>query len=310
MSDAQIAAQVLMIRPVRFAANPETASSNRFQQPLSSAGHDLQAQALTEFDSLIGALRTAGVNVVLFEDTLEPHTPDSIFPNNWLSLHADATAVLYPMCAENRRRERRPELLQALTSQHGFRIDRTIDLTHHEASGAYLEGTGSLVLDRTNRVAYACLSARTDSRVLADFARQLLYEVVTFHAFDRGGAAIYHTNVMLSLGRRIAVVCTECVRSAERAKLLQRLTASGRTILELSYQQLASFAGNILELETVMGGSVMAMSEQARNALTSEQRSLLEDCAGSIVSCPIPTIELFGGGSVRCMLAEIHLPRA
>jgi hypothetical protein len=298
-----------MVRPARFTANLQTAGSNRFQQPNAADG-DLQPQALREFDMLVQALRAAGVNVVVFEDTLEPHTPDSIFPNNWLSLHADGTAVLYPMFAENRRWERRPELLRALVTEHGFRVDRVIDLAYHEAADRYLEGTGSLVLDRTNHVAYACLSARTDSRVLEDFASRLGYEVVTFHAVDISGSAIYHTNVMLSVGRRIAVLCSECVRPDDRDGLRQRLSGGGRTILDLTYEQLASFAGNVLELESATRGSVVAMSDQAWNALTDAQRLLLEGCIDRVVRTPIPTIEQFGGGSVRCMLAEIHLPRA
>ena len=305
MSEAQTTGHVLMIRPVRFAANSQTADSNRFQQPNSTA-RDLQPKAVLEFDALVVALQAAGVRVVVFEDTPEPHTPDSIFPNNWLSLHADGTAVLYPMCAPNRRLERRPEFLQSLVT-HGFRIDRVVDLTHHEVSDRYLEGTGSLVLDRINRVAYACLSARTDLQVLHDFARSLNYEVVTFHAYDSSGDPIYHTNVMLSLGRRIAVVCTESVRSDERSDLLQRLADSGRTILELTHAQLAAFAGNLLELEGT-AGPVVALSDQAWVALTDAQRSLLQSCA-DVVHSPIPTIETYGGGSVRCMLAEIHLPR-
>ena len=310
MIELQTAAHVLMIRPVRFTANLQTAASNHFQQLTGAADQDLQLLARNEFDSLVTTLRTAGVNVVVFEDTPEPHTPDALFPNNWFSLHADGTAVLYPMCAANRRLERRPALIQALAEEHGFELERTLDLTHHEAADAFLEGTGSLVLDRPNRIAYACLSARTTTQALQDFAQHLRYEVVTFHAADAAGAAIYHTNVMLSLGRHFAAICIESVRPEDRAQLLQRLNDSGRHIIPLSHQQLTSFAGNMLELQTRDGGAVVAMSDRARASLTDEQRDLLERLAGPILSCPIPTIERAGGGSVRCMLAEIHLPYA
>lgn len=308
MGEAQTAAYVLMIRPVRFASNPQTASSNLFQQQ-SGGDRDLQARARGEFDTLAETLRAANVGVVIFDDTPEPHTPDAIFPNNWVSFHADGSVLLYPMLAPNRRLERRPELLDALAKQHGFYIERVIDLAHFEASNCYLEGTGSLVLDRINRLAYACLSLRTHPAVLIDFARQRGYELVTFEAHDAAGAPIYHTNVMLAIGRRFAVVCAASVTPSQRSPLLQRLEASGRTVIELTHHQMQAFAGNILELRTQGGTPLIAMSEQARRALTARQQSLLEDLGGRIVSSAIPTIERIGGGSVRCMLAEIHLPR-
>ena len=310
MIEAQTAAHVLMIRPVRFAANAQTAASNSFQRAPGGTQQQLQAQALLEFDALADALRSAGVGVVIYEDTHEPHTPDSIFPNNWVSFHADGSALLYPMLAPNRRLERRPDLFTSLTTRDGFRVERVIDLTHHEAQECYLEGTGSLVLDRENHVAYACLSPRTHPTVLGDFARRLHYDLVTFAASDVAGAPIYHTNVMLSIGSRLAVVCTVCVSPEQRPVLLKRLQASGRMVVELTLEQLEAFAGNLLELRTATGESVIAMSEQARSSLTSAQLKLLESSGGRIVSVPIPTIERVGGGSVRCMLAEIHLPYA
>ena len=184
--ELQSAADVLMIRPVRFSANLQTQASNSFQSRTEAAdAGSVQQKALAEFDGLAEALRAAGVSVHSFEDTLEPHTPDSIFPNNWLSFHADGTAVLYPMLAHNRRLERRDDVLATLSARHGFRIARIVDLTHHETDGQFLEGTGSLVLDRTHRIAYACISPRTDLDVLGDFSQQLDYEVVAFEAHDR-----------------------------------------------------------------------------------------------------------------------------
>jgi hypothetical protein len=317
--DQQIAPDVMMIRPVAFAGNPQTQASNSFQDRDAGAidavplrgfrGISNQAAALREFDGLAVALDKAGVTVHAFDDTLEPHTPDSIFPNNWVSFHGDGTVVLYPMMAENRRLERRLDVIEALSAKHGFRASRVIDLTRHEQTGRYLEGTGSLVLDRLHRVAYACVSPRTDLDVLGDFAQQLDYDIVAFEALDANGAAIYHTNVLMSVGERFAAVCTTAIREDERAAVLDTLQKSGRAIVELTLQQMASFAGNMLELGSSRTGSVIAMSERALDVLTPEQRKTLESSTGAIVATAIPTIERLGGGSVRCMLAEVHLPK-
>lgn len=307
--ELQSAADVLMIRPMRFAGNPQTLPSNRFQLTTSKAADEVQAAALREFDDLVATLGEAGVNVHVFEDTPQPHTPDSIFPNNWVSFHADGTVVLYPMLAENRRQERRNELLEQLSARIGFRIARVIDLTHHEHDGKYLEGTGSLVLDRVHRIAYACSSPRTDLDVLGDFAQQLDYDVVAFEAADAAGAAIYHTNVLMCIGTRFAAVCSACIREDERAAVIDALRTTGHTIIDLSMEQLASFAGNMLELRSTRADRVVAMSACAFDALSSQQREIIEQQAGPIVCAGIPTIETLGGGSVRCMLAEIHLPK-
>ena len=310
LADRQISSDVMMIRPVAFAGNPQTRPSNAFQQV--DAGGEAaasQAAALREFDGLVAALEQAGVTVHAFEDTPEPHTPDSIFPNNWVSFHADGTVVLYPMLAENRRLERRLDLIEALSVRHGFHAARVIDLTRHEHTGRYLEGTGSLVLDRLHRIAYACVSPRTDLDVLGDFAQQLDYDIVAFEAHDANGQAIYHTNVLMSVGERFAAVCLEAIRADERDGVLNQLRGTGRAVVELSLEQMNAFAGNMLELGSSLTGSVVAMSERARDALTAGQRATLESSAGPIVAAPIPTIEKLGGGSVRCMLAELHLPR-
>lgn len=307
--EPQTASDVLMIRPAGFAANPETEASNLFQsRDRSLAAEQIQSEAIVEFDALLGALRGAGVSVIAFEDRPIPHTPDAVFPNNWVSFHADGTAVLYPMLSPVRRRERREEILAALSAQHGFRISRLVDLTAHERNGKFLEGTGSLVLDRVHRIAYACISPRTDLDVLGDFAQQLDYEIVAFDAHAQG-APVYHTNVVMCVGSRFAAVCSECIRADERDAVLESLRASGHAVLELSLEQLASFAGNMLELKTAQGGAVVAMSSRARDSLTPRQRDFLQEHAGSILAAPVPMIEAFGGGSVRCMLAEIHLPR-
>jgi hypothetical protein len=309
MSERQTTCDVLMIAPTRFCGNEQTLSSNRFQQ-LEHAHNDAQVRARAEFESLVAALSEAGVRVHRFEDTREPHTPDSIFPNNWVSFHADGTAVLYPMLASNRRLERRNDILESLSAQHGFRVKQLIDLTHRESENKFLEGTGSLVLDRVNRLAYACLSPRTDLDTLGEFAQLLDYEIVAFDALDQSGSPIYHTNVMLSIGREFAVLCADSIADSQRGAVVDSLRSTGRTVIEITYGQMQSFAGNILELATVTGDSVLAMSEQAANAFTPAQRAQLAAYTGALVTAPVSTIEKLGGGSVRCMLAEVHLPRA
>jgi hypothetical protein len=308
--DRQTAADVMMIRPVAFAGNPQTQPSNSFQERDAGAIDAAnQAAALREFEGLAAALTKAGVAVHTFDDTIEPHTPDSIFPNNWVSFHADGSVVLYPMLAENRRLERRLDLLEMLSARHGFHATRVIDLTRHEQAGRYLEGTGSLVLDRVHRIAYACVSPRTDLDVLGDFAQQLDYDIVAFEAHDAGGAPIYHTNVLMSVGERFAAVCADAIREDERTAVMDQLRGTGRAVVELSLEQMAAFAGNMLELGSSLTGAVVAMSERARDALTIAQRETLQSNSGPIVAAPIPTIEKLGGGSVRCMLAEVHLPK-
>jgi hypothetical protein len=309
-AELQSATDVLMIRPVQFAGNPQTSQSNRFQlsAPHLSAAQ-VQAAAASEFDGLATALRTAGVNVHVFDDTPQPHTPDSIFPNNWVSFHADGAVVLYPMLAENRRQERRDDLLEQLSARLGFRIARVIDLTQHESGGKFLEGTGSLVLDREHRIAYACISPRTDLDVLGDFAQQLDYDVVAFEALDASGAAIYHTNVLMCIGTRFAAVCSACIREDERAAVVDALRTTGHSIVDLTMEQLAGFAGNMLELRSSRADRIVAMSQCAFDSLSPQQREVIEQHAGPIVAAPIPTIETLGGGSVRCMLAEIHLQK-
>lgn len=308
--ESQLATTVLMIRPARFESNPLTAASNRFQGATTLSPDEQQQQASDQFAALVEALESAGVHVVVVDDTPEPHTPDSVFPNNWVSFHADGTAVLYPMEAENRRTERRRDVFDILNDEHGFRVSQVIDLTDHESRGHYLEGTGSMVLDRVNHVAYACISSRTHLDPLGDFGQQLDYEIVAFDALDRDGHAIYHTNVLMNVGEALAVVCAEAIPDAEqREAVVARLASSGRRVLELSFDQLDAFAGNMLELRAADGARVVAMSEQAWNSLTPDQQSAFES-NGRLVIADIADIEASAGGSVRCMLAEVHLPLA
>jgi len=307
-NESQLASTVLMIRPVRFESNPLTAASNRFQGKIDSDPAAQQAAALHEFDGLVNTLRSAGIEVIVIDDTPEPHTPDAIFPNNWISMHADGRVVLYPMEAENRRTERRMDIVHRIGNEEGRLIAELVDLSAHEDSGHYLEGTGSMVLDRANRVAYACVSTRTHLDPLGDFAQRMGYDVVAFDAVDSGGVAIYHTNVLMSVGERVAVICAEAIpRDEQREAVLTRLRDTGHEVLLLSYAQLDAFAGNMLEMKDKHGERVFAMSQQAYDSLNEEQRALLA-ANGRVISAPIDNIESSAGGSVRCMLAEVHLP--
>ena len=306
--ESQLASTVLMIRPVRFESNPMTAESNLFQGRSKATPDEQQKAAAREFDGLADTLRSAGVNVVVVDDTREPHTPDSVFPNNWVSFHEDGRVVLYPMEAPNRRTERRADIIDRLSAEYGFQITEVLDLSEHENSGHYLEGTGSMVLDRSNKVAYACLSSRTQLDPLGDFAQQMDYDVVSFDAVDREGVPIYHTNVLMNIGEAVAVICDEAIpRDDQRAAVVTRLKETGHDVISLRYDQLNAFAGNMLELRNKDGERVVAMSTQAWESLDSMQRRTLE-LNGKVVHSPIENIENSAGGSVRCMLAEVHLP--
>ena len=297
-----------MVRPACFGFNPETAASNAFQHAPTAAETQLQTRALHEFDGLADNLQRAGVEVIVAADTPLPVKPDAIFPNNWVSFHHDGTVVLYPMLAANRRLERRDDILQQVTRSGGYQVTRTVDLQHREAQSQFLEGTGSLVLDRPNRIAYASLSPRTDLDVLGEFAQLLDYELVTFEAFDGGAQAVYHTNVLMALGARFAVIAAEAiVQPSHRRAVTERLSATGHDVIEISLPQMHAFAGNLLELKP-SAGPLIALSQGAWGSLDAAQRRRLES-HGDLVMADIPVIERAGGGGVRCMLAEIHLPR-
>lgn len=298
-----------MIRPTRFQSNPQTADSNNFQAEPDASPAEQQRAALPEFEGLAAALREAGIDVIVFDDTREPHTPDSVFPNNWVSFHADGTVVLYPMEAENRRGERRRDIIEHLDAELGFQVREIVDLSHHEADGHFLEGTGSMVLDRVNRVAYACLSSRTHLDVLGEFAQRMDYDVVAFEAVDSEKVPIYHTNVLMNVGEKLAVICDAAItRDEQREAVLERLQSTGHEVLFLDFDQLEAFAGNMLELRAADGAHVVAMSQRAWDSLDPEQQARFE-ANGRVVTAAIDDIEDSAGGSVRCMLAEIHLPR-
>jgi hypothetical protein len=297
--------QLLMIEPVRFGFNEQTATDNRFQN---NTGHSLQEQALAEFNGLVQLLRDNKVAVMVVADTPEPHTPDSIFPNNWISFDADGTIVLYPMYAPNRRQESKQPVLDQLN--RAFQVSRTIDLRHFTMEDLFLEGTGSMVLDRVNRLAYACISGRTSETLLNEFCRIMDYRPVVFHATDAAGIDIYHTNVMLCVGEQFAVICLDAITDEdEKQRVLDSFASTGKMVIPLSREQMNAFAGNMLQVATMEEELLLVMSSQAYRALDDDQKTLLESC-NRIVHTPLETIESAGGGSARCMLAEVFLPIA
>jgi hypothetical protein len=295
---------ILMIRPVDFKFNEQTAGNNMFQ--IASSDSDVQTQALKEFDGFVDLLRKNDVDVTVVDDTLQPETPDSIFPNNWVSFHEDGSVYLYPMFSENRRLERRGDILDGL--KENFEVNHISDLSFYEQQYAFLEGTGSMVLDRTNKIAYACLSVRTDEEVLNNFCMLTGYQAVPFQAVDGSNFPIYHTNVMMCIGDRFAVICLDSIRNPEeKLNVSISLKSSGKEIIEISLEQMNKFAGNMLQVANAAGESLLVMSEQAYLSLNAEQITALEQYS-RIIYAPLYTIEKNGGGSARCMLAEIHLP--
>jgi len=294
-----------MIRPSRFYPNPETAADNAFQRDANRDSDALTFAARREFDAAVQALRIAGVNVHVFEDTAEPEKPDAVFPNNWISTHHDGRVALFPMYSALRRRERRQDIVEELRKQ--YRVTHVIDYSAFEHEGYSLEGTGSLVLDHPNKIAYVSLSNRSNPKVIQRFADDFSYEPVIFTSIDSNGQPIYHTNVMMCIGTGFAMVALEMIpNKAERQQVRARLEKTGKDIVELSAEQIANFAGNAIELHGKGGAKLLVLSSRAAQALTEEQRDALTRYA-SLVPLKLSTIEL-GGGSARCMIATIHLP--
>jgi hypothetical protein len=308
---AQAPSAVVLVRARRFIPNPATAADNAFQRDLPSGQSDdaTSIKALAEMDALAQALRDAGVRVHVFED--EDHTrPDSVFPNNWLSTHAGGMVAVYPMYASNRRHERRADVLELLKSQ--YRVQTIVDYSGLEPDGIFLEGTGAMVLDHVSRVAYTARSHRADTHVLERFCADFNYEPMAFDAVDSDGVPVYHTNVMACIGTEVALVALGMIPDEQRrAGVRERLSVNGRAVVELTEQQVREFAGNAVELcgRTPEGRRryVMAMSARARRSLRPDQIATIEESC-EIVSVEIPTVEL-AGGSVRCMIAGVHLDR-
>jgi hypothetical protein len=304
-----------MVRPRHFGYNSQTSGTNRFQQPGSlekSAAAEVSQKALREFDAFAAALSAEGVGVCVVPDSDSPPKPDAVFPNNWVSFHRDGTVVLYPMYAENRRAERRQEIIDAVVRETGFEVRRVLDLTAHEKAGRYLEGTGSLVLDHLGRVAYACRSPRTDDTVAREWAREMGYDLELFSATDESGTPIYHTNVLLHVGTRIAVVALDAIAAADRERVRARLASGGREVVAIDHAEMTAFAGNMLEVgswdEYLGDFTILVMSETARHALATPKYKSLYASVDAVLAVPVDVIERHGGGSVRCMLAEIFLP--
>ena len=293
---------LLMVRPASFSFNAETASSNKFQSPYDRSLDTV----LEEFDKMVDLLHSHEIHVDLFEDTAEPPKPDAIFPNNWISFHEDGTLVLYPMMAQNRRTERRADIVEAVRSK--FDVKKVVDLSGEEQNGLFLEGTGSLVLDHVNHIAYACRSARTADSVVKKFSSALNYRPVIFDAVDPTGHPIYHTNVMMSVGEKFAVLCLDAIRDeGQQEQILDSFARTGHKVIAISYEQMNSFAGNIIEVKTENKEPVVLLSQTAFNSLLPGQVNAISAFA-DLLPIPIPTIEKIGGGSVRCMVAGIHLP--
>jgi len=290
------------VEPVNFRYNEQTALTNALMRH--EEDNAAQVEALEQVNNYVAMLREHGIKVVVVKDTPEPVTPDSIFPNNWFSTHEEGTVVLYPMCAPNRRAERKRAVIDAIYATcPNYRVE---DLTTWEGEGKFLEGTGSLVLDRVNKIAYSCLSPRTSAEALDDFCRRMGYAAVTFCAVDASGVPVYHTNVMMCVGTDFAILCEESITSPEElGKVKSSLEKAGKRIIPISLAQMSSFAGNMLELNDGKGSRYVVMSETARTALTESQIARISECC-RIISADIHTIETNAGGSVRCMLAEIY----
>lgn len=297
---------ILLVRPANFGFNEETSSSNAFQNVVDSPAEKIKREAIAEFELFAKTLSEKGVNVIIIEDTATPVKPDAIFPNNWVSFHADGTVILYPMYAPNRRLERRMDIIESL--KEDFDVSKIIDLSGYEKENRFLEGTGSIIFDRHNCIAYACLSPRTDKRLFEEVCLLLNYNPVSFHSHDRNGKEVYHTNVMMCISDEFAVICTESITNdQEREIVLQRLISTGHTIIEISFEQMNQFTGNMLSVKSNTGKELLVLSESAFESLTKDQRQTIERFA-TFVPQPINTIETIGGGSARCMMAEVFLP--
>jgi hypothetical protein len=300
----QTTSHLLMIKPVAFDFNAETAVNNAFQQQ--GSNENAQQKAEKEFDTFVQKLTAAGVDVTVVKDTPVPHTPDSIFPNNWISFHQDGTIVLYPMYAVNRRAERKQHVLDAISAK--FTLSNTIDLSAYENNNLFLEGTGSMVLDREKKIAYACLSPRTDKTILQEWCKQMGYSPCSFYSVDESGGEIYHTNVMMCVADKYVVICLNSIRDTnERKMVVDTITKCGKQIIEIAYPQMNHFAGNMLQVQNAGGEKILVMSSQAYNSLTPVQVQQLEQF-NRILHSGLTTIETNGGGSARCMMAEVFLP--
>lgn len=297
-----------MVRPANFGFNEETAASNAFQsRNEKQAPEEIRRIARQEFDQFVKKLKTAGVNVIVAKDSVSPVKPDAVFPNNWVTFHQEGFIVTYPMFAPTRRKERRRKIIETVLAQ-GFKSSRRVNFEYNEKLDRFLEGTGSIIFDHQHRLAYACLSPRTDASLLEELCAELKYTAVVFHAVDGAGQDIYHTNVMMAMGEDFVVICLESVRDAgERDLLLRRFEETQKAVIDISLAQMNSFAGNMLQVRNQMGETILVMSSQAYQSLTPVQVQALSQRT-QLLHSPIDTIEQYGGGSARCMMAEVFLP--
>jgi hypothetical protein len=299
----QTTSNLLMIRPAQFTFNAETAVNNAFQ---SANDTNAQEEALKEFNNFASLLQQNGIDVTVIDDTKEPHTPDSIFPNNLISFHDDGRIVLYPMYASNRRLERKSHVIEKLKTK--FEVKGQVDLSSYEDKNIFLEGTGSMVLDRENKIAYACLSQRTDLIVLKDFCARLGYSPVSFLATDAKGYPIYHTNVMMCVADRFVMICLDSIKdNKERKEIVALIKKTRKEIIDITLDQMNHFAGNMLQVENDKKKKILVMSLQAFHSLSKDQLFKIER-HNSILHSSLDTIERNGGGSARCMIAEVFLP--
>ena len=296
------ASTILMVRPAAFGFNEQTAVDNAFQKK--AAFIDLQKKVLHEFDRMVAALNDAGIDVIIIDDVPTPAKPDAVFPNNWFCTLPGGTLAVFPMHAPNRRIERRKDIIVRL--MHEYKVTELEDWTSHEQHQLFLEGTGSMVFDHINRIVYGCVSERTSAVLLHQFAQRTGYEVVSFGARDANGLAVYHTNVMMCIGNGFCVACTEMIDKADQGVFTESLNKTGKQLVEITMGQVARFAGNMLQLQSKNGDFVLVMSRSAHNALTKEQLNDLNRHS-RIVTVDISVIETIGGGSARCMMAEIFL---
>jgi hypothetical protein len=302
MTATQSTNTLLLVRPINFGFNAQTAVNNAFQTKTENS--DLQKHALMEFDNLVETLIAVKVNAIVVNDEPQPQLPDSVFPNNWFSTHSDGNLCLYPMFAENRRLERKDSIVEMLKSR--FAVKNILDFTHYEKQNKFFEGTGSMVLDRTNSIAYACLSPRTGEEILDDFCENLKFKKCCFRALF-GNKEIYHTNVMMSVADKYAIICTESITNSNELKnVMENLSSANKEIIEISVEQMQHFAGNTLQIANSHGETFLAMSTQAYKSLNSGQIKKIEQY-NNILHSDIKIIETAGGGSLRCMLAEIFL---
>ncbi|WP_075591382.1 citrulline utilization hydrolase CtlX [Labilibacter marinus] len=303
----QSTSNIFLVRPANFGFNAETAVSNAFQNKTELSQDDLKQRVIAEFDAFAEHLKLKGINVMVVQDTDEPKKPDAIFPNNWGSFHANGKAILYPMATPNRQAEKRPEILNQIKEQ--FEISELIDLSEYEKQHKFLEGTGSIIFDHINKLAYACISPRTDKDVLNELCNKIGYKPIAFTSTDKNGQEIYHTNVMMCVSEKFSVICLESIIDEEEKKLvINSLESTGHEIIDISLDQVNHFAGNMLSLKNKDQKEILVMSQSAYNILSDYQKLALDTYCEP---CPIPidTIETIGGGSARCMISEIFLPQ-